>query len=200
MKATAQIFVNPSIDMQTAFEQVKVLFQVAFADKEVTYTAYYADYDTSVGSLSYIPECCINGLPLVVADTEIFKDIDRMKAIHSACLDAFSDYFKDRVSLRPVHGNSIKSCGSYSEDGCLSPRAESFLNNSYFVSIFCDESGTDGNDYLVSLTPYNATPDTFDYNEVESIPFLKGLWFDDYDKARAAYKSMCIEYIGKGLQ
>ena len=88
MNATAQIFISPSFNAQTAFDEVKAVFQVTF-DDQATYTAYYANYDASVGSLSYMPECCINGLPLVVADTEVFKDIDRMRAIHSACMDVF---------------------------------------------------------------------------------------------------------------
>ena len=199
MKATAQIFISPSFNAQTAFDEVKAVFQVTF-DDQATFTAYYTNYDASVGSLSYMPDCCINGLVLVVADTEVYKDVERMEAIHSACVGAFYDHFTGLVKMSPVHGKSISECAGLSQEFTLSPRAESFLNNSYFVSIFCDEQARDGNEYLVSVTPYNSTPDAFDYEEVESVPFIESGWFSDYDKAREAYKKACVKYISKGLQ
>lgn len=191
----AQLFINANIEQKIAYRNVDVFFTATCEETNASYVVRYGNSDFEGAS-------CIAGAHTIrnkvmnVMDTEISDNDQALAEIHEACSDAFYDYFDGVITLMPIDGYSIELCSQYAKERTLSPRQESFINNSHYLSMVCDEGVTDGtNAYLVSATPYNTTPDDFDYNKVEKTPFVEHYWFADEKEATEAYKSLCVRYI-----
>ena len=191
----AQLFINANVDQKIAYRNVDVFFTATCEETNASYVVRYGNDDFE-GVHCIAPKYKIRNQMMNVFDTEISDNDKALAEIHEACSEAFYYHFDGVITLMPIDGYSIELCSQYAKEGTLSPRQESFINNSHYLSMVCDESTTDGtNAYLVSVTPYNTTPDSFDYDVVERTPFIEHRWFSDEKEAIAAYKSLCVKYI-----
>lgn len=184
-----QLFINGATKQAHAYVNVDCMFLVSASG--VTHAVRYDNND-----LYDFADCGrsldIHGKTMRVSNQDVSRDATTCRAIHEACKQAFEDYFAP-YNFTADDGWSIRSSMWLAEDS-MTPRAESIINNQY-VSVFCDENAVDANVYLVSVTPYNETPDAFDYDVVENTPFTTSGWFATYEEAMQAYKTACIECI-----
>lgn len=184
-----QLFINGAVKQTHAYVNVDCMFLVSASG--VTHAVRYDSND-----LYDFADCGrsldIHGKTMRISNQDVSRDAAMCRAIHEVCKQAFEDYFS-AYNFTADDGWSIRSCMQLAEDS-MSPRAESIINNKY-VSVFCDENAVDANVYLVSVTPYNETPDAFDYDVVENVPFTTSGWFATYEEAMQAYKTACIECI-----
>lgn len=193
----AQLFINANAEPKIAYRNVDVFFTATCEETNATYIVKYGNDDFE-GTHCIDRMRTIRNKVMNVMDVEASDNDKVLAEIHEACVSAFYDYFDGIITLMPIDGYSIQLCSQYAREKTLSPRNESFINNSYYISMVCDESVTDGTHaYLVSATPYNTTPDYFNYDAVEKTPFIEHGWFANEKEATEAYKNLCVKYITK---
>lgn len=184
-----QLFTNGTTKQTHAYVNVDCMFLV-----NAHGTTHAVRYDSN--DLWDFADCgsCLNihGKTMRISNQDVSRAAVTCREIHEACKQAFESHFA-AYNFTADDGWSIRSCMLFTEDG-MSPRAESVINHQY-VSVFCDENATNANAYLVSVTPYNETPDAFDYDVIENVSFTTSGWFATYEEAMQAYKKACIECI-----
>lgn len=186
-----QIISNGTAAVNTAkdFINVNCTFLVSLHGE-----AYAVRYiNEALFDYASVYQCKLHDKQMQISSESITQSQRLCEEVHTACISAFEEHFS-QCSFNASNGWSIRSCMTLAEDS-MTPRAESVIDGKY-VSIFCDENAVDGNDYLVSVTPYNDTPDAFDYDVVENTPFTTSGWFATHEAAMQAYKTACIECIG----